>query len=76
LGLVPRQADILFTNYEKNKLFGSQKQLGSIQKLTRKSVATQTLDLSRVIIKYILVSLFLKSANFEIRIRTGFDIWR
>ena len=48
LGIVPRKEEHLLTNYEKFKLKTTQKELGNIQKLTRKTVATQTIDFTRV----------------------------
>ena len=55
LGIVPRKEEHLLTNYEKLKLKNPQKELGNIQKLIRKTVATQTIDFTRVNLNALLV---------------------
>lgn len=47
LGIVPRNEEHLLTNFEKSKLNNPRKELGSIQKLIKKTVATQTIDFTR-----------------------------
>lgn len=48
MGIVPRKEEHLLTNYEKLKLSGPQKELGTLQKVTRRTVSTQTIDFTRV----------------------------
>lgn len=47
---MPRKEEHLLSNYEKFKLRNTQKELGNIQKLIRKTVSTQTIDFTRVIL--------------------------
>ena len=44
LGIVPRQDEHIMTNYEKKLKLKPTKELNSLQKLTKKTVATQTID--------------------------------
>lgn len=48
LGFVPKKTDHIYTNFEKMKFLHPQRELGNLQKLTKKSVATQTIDFTKV----------------------------
>lgn len=48
LGLIPKKNEHIMTNIEKMKLHHPQKELGTLRKLTKKSVATQTIDFQKV----------------------------
>lgn len=56
LGIVPRETDHIFTNYEKMKILHPKKELNGLQKLIKKSVSTQTVDFTKV---YLLNIIFL-----------------
>ncbi|CAF0843075.1 unnamed protein product [Brachionus calyciflorus] len=47
LGIVPRENDHIFTNYEKMKFIYPRKELNNLQKLIKKSVSTQTVDFTK-----------------------------
>lgn len=51
MGIVPRESEHILTNYEKMKFIYPRKELNNLQKLIRKSVATQTVDFTKVLIK-------------------------
>ncbi len=48
LGLVPKQNEHLLSNLEKSKLNSSMKERDQVQKVTKRTVATQTIDFTRV----------------------------
>lgn len=48
MGIVPQESEHIFTNYEKMKFIYPKKDLNKLQKLIRKSVATQTVDFTKV----------------------------
>lgn len=48
MGLVPKKTDHIYTNFEKMKYQYPQRELGNLQRLTKKSVATQTIDFTKV----------------------------
>ena len=47
LGVVPKQTEHLLTNVEKSKL-KNQTELRSLQKLTKRTIGTQTIDFTKV----------------------------
>lgn len=47
LGIVPRHTDHILTNLQKKIKSKTSKELGSLQKLTRRTVATQTIDYTK-----------------------------
>ncbi len=53
LGIVPHNKHIM-SNFEKMQIFQPIRELGALKKVTRKSVSTQTLDETKVIIWYLL----------------------
>ena len=58
LGIVPRKNDRIMTNLEKKNKLKPTKELASLQKLTRKTVATQTIDYTKVIYLEIIFKAF------------------
>jgi hypothetical protein len=49
LGIVPRKDEHIMTNFEKKQKLKPTKELNSLQKLTKKTVSTQTIDHVKVI---------------------------
>lgn len=47
LGIVPKQNEHLLTNTEKIKLNNSRREINNVQKVTKRTVATQTIDFTR-----------------------------
>lgn len=60
---MPRKSEHLYSNYEKMKFLNPKKELGILQKLTKKTVSTQTIDFTKVPILAQLQRILIKNFN-------------